>query len=261
MILQEKVKETVSTDYGLVSIIMPNYNGAKYLKDTIDSVIAQTYSNWELLFVDDCSKDESMEIIRSYKDSRIRLLQNETNSGAAVSRNHALKEARGKWIAFLDSDDLWKKDKLLLHLQFLIENQISFSFTSYSVLNSDNDVVAEFTPKKDTYDYNTILKHCYIGCSTVIYDSEKFGKVYMPTDAIKREDFACWLKILKMGETATCFHENLTTYRVHNNSVSSNKFKIIKYQWNVYRNIERLSLLKSFFLMFHWAVKGFFKYK
>lgn len=251
----------VVTDYGLVSVIMPNYNSEKFIKDTIDSVLAQKYQNWELIVVDDCSTDSSLEIIQQYEDSRIRIIRNTVNSGAAVSRNNAIEAANGRWIAFLDSDDLWDSDKLTAQLAFMNENNCSFSFTHYSVLNGENKLITEFSPAKDVYDYNTILKHCYIGCSTVIYDREKIGKVYMPTNAMKREDFACWLKILKSGENAVCFHECLTTYRVHSSSVSSNKFRIVKYQWNVYRNVENLSILKSTFYMFHWAIKGVLKYR
>ena len=189
--------ENKITDYGLVSIIMPNYNSAKFIRQTVESVIAQTYENWELIIVDDCSKDESMEIVAQLGDERIRVMRNEVNSGAAVSRNHAIEAARGRWIAFLDSDDLWEADKLTRHIGFMVDNGVAFSFTHYAVLNSHNELVTVFKPAKDTYDYTMILKHCYIGCSTVIYDSEKLGKCYMPTDAIKREDFACWLKILK----------------------------------------------------------------
>lgn len=251
----------VITDYGLVSIIMPNYNSEKYLKETIDSVINQTYKNWELIIVDDCSNDASLAIISKYDDNRIRILRNTSNSGAAVSRNYAIKESQGRWIAFLDSDDLWAENKLSSHIEFMVNNNLSFSFTNYSVINSDNELVTEFCPKLDIYDYKTILKHCYIGCSTVIYDKQQLGEILMPVEADKREDFACWLKILKSGVNAVCFHECLTTYRVHNNSVSSNKFKIIKYQWNVYRNIENLSFIKSSFYMIHWAVMGVLKYR
>ena len=187
----------VVIDYGLVSIIMPNYNSAKFIKDTIDSVVAQTYKNWELIIVDDCSSDSSLEIIQQYNDNRIHVIKNSSNSGAAISRNNALDVANGRWIAFLDSDDLWDKNKLYKHLQFMAQSKSSFSFTHYSVMNNENELITEFSPSKDIYNYDTILKHCYIGCSTVIYDSKKIGKIYMPTDAIKREDFSCWLKILK----------------------------------------------------------------
>lgn len=247
-------------DYGLVSIIMPNYNSSKFIFETVQSVIAQTYKNFELIIVDDCSTDNSEEIIGQFDDDRICFVKNEKNSGAAVSRNRAIELASGRWIAFLDSDDLWKEDKLERHLSFMVESDAPFSFTHYAVVNGNNEFVTEFSPKKDSYDYKAILKHCYIGCSTVIYNCERLGKFYMPTDAIKREDFACWLKILKTGVPAVCFHECLTTYRVHNSSVSSNKFKIAKYQWRVYR-LEKLSVLKSLYYMAHWAVRGFLKYR
>lgn len=244
----------------LVSIIMPNYNGAKYLPETINSVLAQTYQNWELLFVDDCSTDNSLEIIRSYNDSRIKILQNDKNSGAAISRNYALREAKGKWIAFLDSDDLWMPEKLSKQIAFMQENDYSFSFTHYYFDKSGYELKA-FAPQKDVYTYNTILKHCYIACPTVIYNSIKVGKVYMPIEAIKREDFACWLEILKNNIKAYCLHECLTTVKIHSDSVSYKKTKMIKYQWNVYRKVEKLSIIKSCYYMLHWAIRGVLKYK
>lgn len=251
----------VAVDHGLVSIIMPNYNSEEYIKETVESVIAQTYENWELIIVDDCSTDRSLEVVASLNDPRIRVISNESNSGAAVTRNRAIDEAKGRWIAFLDSDDLWNKDKLTAHLGFMVENEAAFSFTSYHVVDNGGQTITEFAPQKDTYDYKAILKHCYIGCSTVIYDSERLGKVYMPTDAIKREDFACWLRILRTGEKAVCFHESMTTYRVRGNSVSSNKLKMVKHQWNVYRKVEKISLIKSAVYMMHWAVMGVLKYR
>lgn len=260
-ILLQNAKSNKSKDFGLVSIIMPNYNSAEYIGETIESILAQTYNNWELIIVDDCSTDNSIEIISNYKDSRIKLLHNETNSGAAVSRNNAIEAAEGRFIAFLDSDDLWNKNKLSNHLAFMCEGDYAFSCTSYSVVNGENQETAVFAPRKDKYTYREILKHCYIGCSTVVYDSDKLGKVYMPTNAEKREDFACWLQILKKGADVACFHQNLTTYKVHQDSVSTNKMKMVKYQWRVYRKVERISLLKSMYYMLHWAIKGFFKYR
>ncbi len=260
--MNSPVQSTVKcdVDYGLVSIIMPNYNGEKYLKETIESVLSQTYPNWELLFVDDCSTDTSVELVRSFNDDRIKVYCNESNQGAAASRNRALREANGRWIAFLDSDDLWQKQKLHLQIEFMVENQISFSFTSYSVVR-ENDFVVEFNPPKDDYDYKMILKHCSIGCSTVIYDREKVGMVYMPIEAEKREDFACWLKILRTEKSAVCFHKNLTTYNLHTNSLSSNKFKMMKYQWNVYRKVEKIPFFKSLYYLANWAYRGYFKYR
>ena len=250
----------IITDYGLVSIIMPNYNSAKFIKDTIDSVVAQTYQNWELIIVDDCSSDDSLEIIQQYEDSRIRVIKNTVNSGAAISRNNAIEAANGRWIAFLDSDDLWEQNKLTTQLEFMIEKKCSFSFTHYYFDKNDGDL-REFSPKKDEYDYNDILKHCYIACPTVIYDRSILGKVYMPTEAVKREDFGCWLRILKQNVNAHCLHKCLTTVKIHTDSVSYDKTKMIKYQWNVYRKVEKLSIVKSIFYMVHWAIKGVLKYR
>ena len=245
----------------LVSIIMPNYNSAKYVKATIESVLAQTYTNWELLFVDDCSTDNSLEIVRAFNDDRIRILQNEKNSGAAISRNYALREAKGRWIAFLDSDDLWEESKLTRHIAFMQKEDIAFSFTDYSVINDDNELITQFKPKKEIYDYKAILKHCAIGCSTVIYDKNQLDTVYMPENAIKREDFACWLTILRNGTKGVCLHDSLTKYRVHSNSVSSNKCKMIKYQWNVYRKLEKLNIFQALYYIANWGIRGLLKYK
>ena len=256
-----KILDKVSVvDYGLVSIIMPNYNGSRFLKETIQSVLDQTYQNWELIFIDDCSTDNSLEIIKQFNDSRIRVIENKENSGAAVSRNNAIEVADGRWIAFLDSDDLWNQNKLTTQLEFMNEKKCAFSFTHY-YFDKNGSVLREFSPKKDEYDYSDILKHCYIACPTVIYDSFMLGKVYMPTEAVKREDFGCWLKILKQNVNAHCLHKCLTTVKIHTDSVSYDKTKMIKHQWNVYRKVEKLSIAKSIFCMVHWAIRGVLKYR
>lgn len=255
------LQNQVLTNFGLVSIIMPNYNCAKYLKDTIDSVLAQTYTNWELLFVDDCSTDDSVSMIQSFHDDRIKVFQSKQNGGAAIARNYAIEAARGRWIAFLDSDDLWHPQKLEKQLEYMIQQDVSFCFTGYEVLGDDNKLISTYNPSNDQYDYKDILKHNHIGCLTVIYDSQKIGKVLMPTDAIKREDHACWLAILKQEISAYCLHECLAQYKVHSNSVSSSKLKMVKYQWNVYKKVEKLSFFKSVYYMAHWAILGVLKYR
>lgn len=247
-------------DYGLVSVIMPCYNSAEYIGDSIDSVIAQTYENWELIIIDDCSTDNSLEIIEKYKDTRIRILRNSENSGAAVSRNNGIDTAQGRYIAFLDSDDLWLPEKLSHQLEYMQARGCRFSFSHY-FFDKGEEGISEFSPKRDEYGYKDILKHCYIACPTVIYDAERLGKVYMPTDAVKREDFGCWLSILKRGVKAFCLHESLVTVKIHVGSVSYNKTKMIKHQWNVYRRVEKLSLVKSVYYMAHWAIKGLLKYR
>lgn len=258
---ETQIQTTAVVDYGLVSIIMPNYNSEKYVRATIQSVLDQTYQNWELIFVDDCSTDSSLEIVKSFGDDRIKVFQNETNSGAAVSRNYALRMAQGKWMAFLDSDDLWIPEKLEKQLAFMVENDIHFSYSDYEVIDEDNKVMSTFRPRLEVCKYEDILKHNHIGCLTAIYNAEKLGKVLMPVEAIKREDLACWLDILKTGVTAHCLHECLAKYKVHSNSVSSNKFKMMKYQWNVYRNLEKLSILKCVYYMASWTIQGILKYR
>ena len=258
---QVPAEKGTPADYGLVSVIMPSYRSERFIRSAIDSVMAQTYQNWELIIVDDCSPDGSVEIISKYGDPRIHLIRNQHNCGAAVSRNNAIENARGRWIAFLDSDDLWDPNKLLHHLGYMVQTGSAFSFTHYAMRNAQDGSVTVFSPGDRVYDYHTILKHCYVGCSTVIYDSLKLGKFYMPVEAAKREDFACWLQILKTGINATCLQECLTTYTVHENSVSSNKLKIVPYQWNVYRRIEGLSVLRSLYYMAWWTVLGLRKYR
>ncbi len=248
-------------DHGLVSVIMPCYNSSRFLKQAIDSVIAQTYQNWELILIDDCSDDGSVSIAEEYAEPRIHVLKNEKNSGAAISRNNGISRAKGRWIAFLDSDDLWDPEKLEQHLDFMISNRSAFSCTDYTVVDRDNKATAVFEPKKDNYGYKDILKHCFVGCSTAIYDTQKLGKVFMPEAAVKREDFACWLSILKTGETVSCLHRKLSKYRVYQGSVSSDKFKLAKLQWNVYRKVEHLPFFSCIYYMMHWAVKGFLKYR
>lgn len=250
-----------AADFGLVSIVMPNYNGAPYIRETVASVLAQSYENWELLFVDDCSSDNSLEIIRSFSDERIQILSTQANSGAARARNVAIEAARGKYIAFLDSDDLWFPDKLSRQLTFMEENGYVFTFGDYEVIDGQGKQLALFQPRLDSCTYPDVLRHNYIGCLTALYNAQVLGKVLMPEDAIKREDLACWLAILKKTEKAYCLHEVLAQYKVHANSVSSNKLKMMKYQWDTYRKVEHLSLVKSMYYLANWAVLGFLKYR
>lgn len=256
----QSLNECSLSDFGLVSIIMPNYNSERFVANSIKSVLAQTYVNWELLFVDDCSTDKSVEIAKSFNDDRIKFFSTERNSGAAVARNKAIEAANGRWLAFLDSDDLWLPEKLEKQLSFMVGNDIAFSFTSY-FFKRDDSQQGQFLPKKTFYNYNMILKHCYVGCSTVIYDRGKLGRVFMNIQAVKREDFACWLAILRKGVNAYCFAEPLTLYTMHSNSVSSKKIKMVKYQWNVYRKIENLSFFKSVYYLMNWAIRGVLKYR
>ena len=252
---------SIHTDYGKVSVIMPNYNGEKFLKETIDSVLSQTYQNLELIFIDDCSTDGSLEIVKSIKDDRLIILSTEENGGAAKARNKGIDYATGKWLAFLDSDDLWTSDKLSRQLSFMVEKDVAFSFTHYDVINELGEKQTEFKPKKPEYTYKQILKHNSIGCLTVVIDTERVGKVYMPEEAVKREDFAAWVLVLKDGKKAYCINEILAKYRIHTNSVSSKKSKMVKYQWQTLRKVFKFNPFKAFFYLVCWAVSGVFKYR
>ena len=217
----------------LVSIIMPNYNCEKYIKETISSVLAQTYTNWEILFVDDCSTDNSIEIVESFNDTRIKIFKNEKNSGAAVSRNYALREAKGKWIAFLDSDDLWEKDKLEKQIAFMQEKGYHFSYTDYMIqLNGEWLPYIYIGPRKvnrrKMYDY------CYFSTITVMYDREKVGLIQIE-NLRKNNDYAMWLQVI---EKSDCYRlpQCLSYYIKHEGSVSSgSKFKLIKWHYILYR--------------------------
>lgn len=232
----------------LVSIITPSYKSKRFISQTIESVIAQTYENWEMLIVDDCSPDDSNELIEKYckKDSRIKLIKLEKNSGPAIARNRAIEESKGRYIAFLDSDDYWHKDKLLKQLQFMQADEILLSFTAYDIVEETTLRYEGTMSAPTTIDYHTLLKQNILGCLTVIYDSAKLGKVYMPIIS-KRQDFALWLKILKQTPYAYGLNESLAYYRMRKISVSSNKIESSLYNWKLYRHIEKLPLYQAIY--------------
>ncbi len=244
--------------YGKVSIIMPNYNCEKFLEETISSVINQTYKNWELLIVDDCSTDNSVEVIKSYcnKDDRIKLFINEKNSGAAASRNWALREATGKWIAFLDSDDLWLSEKLEKQLAFMTENEYLFSFTKYRQIDEQSQPTGRVVigPKKIS---QKKMKYCccYLGCLTVMYDAEKIGVVQIDETIRKRNDDAMWLKVRKFAD-AYYLDELLAEYRVRKGSIShQGKWNLVKYHYRLYRIGDKRNPISAFFCMIKNIVK------
>lgn len=230
---------------GLVSIIMPSYNTAGYIKDSINSVIAQTYQNWELIIVDDCSADNTDEVVRSFSDSRIRYIKNEKNSGAAYSRNRALREAKGKWIAFLDSDDLWFPEKLEKQLDFMIRNNYHFSYTKYEEINEKglkNGIVIS-GPKKITE--RGMKNYCWPGCLTVMYDSEYVGLIQIE-NIKKNNDYAMWLKVSKKAE---CFliSDILAEYRRgRSGSISTNSvLTMVKWHYRLFREAEKNGIFVS----------------
>lgn len=228
----------------LVSIIMPSYNTAKEIEASISSIQNQTYENWELIIVDDCSTDDTDEVVKRITDKRIKYMKNEKNSGAAVSRNRALREAKGRWIAFLDSDDLWLPEKLEKQIKFMEDNNYKFSFTDYKIVFSNGE--------KSPYKYigpNVVTKsmmwrYCYFSTITVMYDREAIGLVQI-ADIKKNNDYAMWLKII---EKANCYRypEVLSIYCKRENSISSgSKLKLIKYHYIMFRKACGLSVLSS----------------
>lgn len=234
-----------------VSIIMPNYNSQKYIVATLNSIIEQKFEKWELLITDDCSTDNSLEIIKKYSenDARIKYFSLEKNSGAAVARNNSIKKATGKILAFIDSDDIWHKDKLYKQLAFMEKNNYLFTSTSYEWMDEENKLLNNVIKSHKELNYEGVLKYCP-GNSTVMYNVEKIGKVYSP-DIKKRNDFVMWLQVIKKAKKLYGMDEVFTQYRVHDESLSRNKIKLIKYQWEVYRKHERLSLIFSLKLLIH----------
>lgn len=245
----------------LVSIITPVFDSEFYVADTINSLINQTYPFWELILVDDCSADASVSVIKTFieKDSRIKLIELSQNSGAAVARNKGIEFANGRYIAFLDSDDLWLPDKLQKQLVFMQESNYPFTFTAYDKVDVNGQVFAHIgVPGKVTY--SDLLKMCSIGCLTAMYDTQYFGKVSMPLIR-KRQDFGLWLKLLKRTDYAYGLNETLAQYRVLSDSISANKFNAAKFTWRLYREVEGLNLLQASYYFSHYAVRSLLRTK
>jgi hypothetical protein len=234
----------------IVSIITPSYNSEKFIRDTMESVLFQTYKNWEMIIVDDVSPDNSNEIIEKYskKDSRIKLIKLEKNSGPAVARNRAIQEAKGRYIAFLDADDLWKPEKLEKQIKFMEEKNCALSYSTYETMSEEGVLQNKYINPPLKISYKDLLKSNYIGCLTAIYDIQKIGKVYMPNIS-KRQDYGLWLKILRKTNFAYGMDESLAVYRIRSNSVSSNKFKLLKFNYKLFKEHEGFSTLKSLYYL------------
>ncbi len=253
-------------NYGLVSIITPSYDCADFIGETIDSILSQTYTNWELLITDDCSTDKSRDIIREYadNDSRIKLLKLEKNSGAGVARNNSIKEAKGRFIAFCDSDDRWFPDKLEKQLAFMAAKDCQMSHTSYLTCDEVDKITGIVVcRRKETM--KSMCRDDKMGFLTVIYDMQKLGKIYMP-ELRKRQDWALKLKVLEKCGASYGMKEPLAYYRKRNGSISNNKRSLVKYNIAVYQEILGWSKLKStlyFYFMFmpaHLVKLCFLKY-
>lgn len=240
----------------MVSIITPVYNSEKLIGKTIECVLNQTYQNWEMLLVDDCSTDKSASIIKKYskKDSRIKYIKLKENSGAAKARNKALEESKGRFIAYLDADDLWKPQKLEKQIEFMKKNKYGFTCTDYEKIDEDGKSLNKIVKIPNKVNYNLFLRNTIIQTVGVMIDTKITGKELLVMPNIRRrQDAATWCQLLKNGFDCYEVPENLSYYRVVSNSLSSNKLKAVKGTWNLYRNIEKLSLLKSCYCFIGYA--------
>lgn len=246
----------------IISIIMPTFNCGRFIAESIETVISQTYSKWELIIVDDCSTDDTKKVVESFStsDQRVKYHCLEVNSGAAMARNKGIELSIGSYIAFLDSDDLWSKDKLQKQIQFMEKNNYNFTCTKYQQIEEDGTPNNVSINVKKKVDYNGVLLSCPIGNSTVMYNVEKLGKFTIP-NIRKRNDDALWLQILKKEKYAYGIDEVLMFYRLRKNSISSNKLDLVKYHWYLYREIEHLSVLRSSFHIICWGAIKVLKIK
>lgn len=247
----------------LVSIITPNYNCEKFINDTIESVLSQTYKNWELLIIDDCSKDKSLDRVQEFikKDSRIKLIKMEMNSGAALCRNKGIEFAKGKYIAFLDSDDIWLSKKLEKQIDFMEKNNIDFTYSQYTHMDENGNSLKVKARVPEKISYKKMLFHCYTGCLTVVYNQESLGKVYGP-DISKSNDYGLFLQVLKKAKKARGIKENLAYYRIRKNSISRNKWKKIEPHLYLLNKVENINIFTSLFLIFtNVLIKKIYKYE
>lgn len=245
---------------GLVSIIVPVYNVKKYITETMECVRKQTYEAWELLLVDDCSSDGTTELMRQYldevQDERIRVIQQSVNGGAARARNRGLEEATGRYIAYLDADDLWVPDKLERELAFMQDKQAAFVYTGYEFADESGQGTGKIVRVPETLSYKEALKNTTIFTTTVMFDTERIPKELLQMPVMKSEDTALWWKVLRNGYIAYGLDENLVKYRRVGKSLSSNKLEALRRIWNLYRKAEGMNVLSSAYHFCFWAVNA-----
>lgn len=248
----------MSYEVPLVSIIMPAYNSSKTIRDSIQSVCHQTYPNWELLIIDDCS-DEDIEIIaHEFEDQRIRYYRLPTNQGVACARNKGISEAQGQYLAFLDSDDLWHPRKLFNQVSFMQKYHYAFTYTWYRQFSGNIHHLGNLVKTKTAVDYKELLKGNDIGCLTVMIDCSQVHDIAMPSQ--RHEDYITWLNILKQGGKAYSLPKELAYYRKENGSLTSNKWKSLTWTWQVYRKSQNLNVLQSSLYMSYYIYHGVIKH-
>lgn len=247
----------------LVSVITPAFNAAGFIQEAIGSVRSQTYPNWEMVVADDCSEDETRSLVgaASEADGRVRLLELSENGGPAAARNAALDAARGRYVAFLDSDDLWLPTKLEDQVSFMREKDAAFSFTGYSKAGLGGEKLGSPVAVPRLVDYDTLLKNTIIGCLTVMLDRSKTGPVSMGSGEIQRgqEDYVLWFGLLRNGGVAHGLQKELARYRIVEHSVSRDKLKAARRMWKLYREVERLSLPYSAWCFVNYAGRAYLK--
>ncbi|MFD0863112.1 glycosyltransferase family 2 protein [Sungkyunkwania multivorans] len=243
----------------LVSVITPSYNSADFIAKTIDSVREQTHEHWEMIIVDDCSSDETVTIIKHYKneDDRIKLIQLTKNSGAAVARNKGIEMAKGDYIAFLDADDLWKPHKLSKQVQFMQQNDIAVAYSAYEQIDEAGKPLNKTVHVLPKLSFEKLLSCNYIGNLTGIYDAKKLGKIYSPLIR-KRQDWGLWLSCVEKAGGASGISESLAYYRIREGSISSNKIKLLKHNYNFYRKACNFGTFRSSFYLMRFLFEHFF---
>lgn len=243
----------------LVSIITPTFNAESYIAETIRSVAAQTYENWEHIIIDDASGDRTVDVVRALqdRDPRIRLISLPQNGGAAISRNTGIAAASGRFIAFLDADDLWVPEKLSIQIGYMLRKNVPFTFAGYRKIDANGRVFGQVdVPSRVSR--GQVLKNNHIGCLTAVYDTAHFGRVQMPLIR-KRQDLGLWLRLLRHTPYAEGLPGYLGYYRIRKGSISSNKADAARYTWRLYRDIEKLPLPVAAYYFGCYAVNGVLK--
>ncbi len=250
-------------EVGLVSVITPMYNGARFVPDTIESVLRQTYPHWEMYVIDDGSKDNGPDIVRQYasRDSRIKLLKQQ-NAGSAAARNNGIRRASGQYISLLDADDTWNPEFLEKQLRLMRDKNALLVYSSHTRIDEYSKECLKPYIVPDKVTYKDLLKNCYISCLTGVYDTSVYGKVYLHEDMKSlRDDYVYWLEIIKKVKVAYGNKEVIANYRILASSASRKKKKVIIPQFKVLYQVEKLGLLRSLYYLACWAVISYFKYK
>ena len=242
-----------------VTVVVPVYNAASFITDTIMSVLKQNHTDWELLLVDDGSTDTGREVMEKFLSDKVRILDNTEQKGAAGARNTGIKAATGRYIAFIDADDLWLPDKLSRQVEFMREKDTAFSFTGYEFADETGKGLGKVVRVPDRISYKEALKNTTIFTSTVMFDMEKLSKEDILMPYVKSEDTATWWKVLKTGRDAFGIDKSLTLYRRMGRSLSSNKLEAIRRIWNLYRKVEHLNIFYSMYCFCFWAVRAVYR--